>query len=254
MPGRTASGRTTSLERMNAPLTPEVFLANADHTLLVPDATPAELDAFIDNAVVLGVARVCVSPTLIPRDKRGIEIVTVVGFPSGVHTAESKAFEARQAIENGADEIDMVVNPGLIAAGDWDAVEHEISVVREATSGHVLKVILETAALEDDEIVAASRAAAASGADFVKTSTGFHKAGGATAHAVRLMADAVGGSLGIKASGGTRTAEAAREMWAAGATRFGVSATEAIVQGWNQQPGESAASTSAEAGGEADKY
>jgi len=98
----------------------------------------------------------------------------------------------------------------------------------------VLKVILETAALEDEEITAASRAAEAAGADFVKTSTGFHKAGGATAHAVRLMADAVGGRLGIKASGGTRTSAAAREMWEAGATRFGVSATAAIVEGWDE--------------------
>lgn len=214
------------------PLNPEVFLATADHTLLAPDTTVAELEAFVETAAALGVARVCVSPTLIPVDKRGLEFVTVAGFPTGVHSAESKAFEAQAAIAAGADEVDMVVNPGLIAAGEWDGVEAEIRAVREATTGHVLKVILETAALEDAEIAAACRASEAAGADFVKTSTGFHPAGGATTHAVRIMADTVGGRLGVKASGGIRTAETAREMWAAGATRFGVSATEAIVQSW----------------------
>ena len=214
-------------------LTPEVFLANADHTLLAPETTPAELDAFTRAAEALGVARICVSPTLIPADKRGLEIVTVVGFPSGVHTAAAKAFEARTALSDGADEIDMVVNPGLIAAGDWGGVEAEIRAVREATDGHVLKVILETAPLDDEEIAAACRAAEAAGADFVKTSTGFHKAGGAELRAVRIMSETVGGKLGIKASGGIRTAEDARAMWDAGATRFGVSATAAIVADWN---------------------
>lgn len=216
-------------------LTPEIFLATADHTLLAPETTPAELEAFVQAAAALGVARICVSPTLIPADKHGLEVVTVVGFPSGVHTAASKAAEARIALADGADEIDMVVNPGLIAAGDWDGVENEIRAVREATTGHVLKVILETAALEDEEIAAACVAAESAGADFVKTSTGFHKEGGASLRAVRVMADTVGGTLGIKASGGIRTAEVAREMWAAGATRFGVSATGAIIAGWENR-------------------
>lgn len=215
------------------PLTPEVFLANADHTLLAPETTPAELTAFTRAAQALGVARICVSPTLIPEDKRGLEIVTVVGFPSGVHTAAAKAFEARTALDDGADEIDMVVNPGLIAAGDWGGVEEEIRAVRKETVGHVLKVILETAPLDDEEIAAACLAAEAAGADFVKTSTGFHQAGGAELRAVRIMAETVGGKLGIKASGGIRTAEDARAMWNAGATRFGVSATAAIVADWN---------------------
>ena len=213
-------------------LTPEHFLANADHTLLAPPTTAAELEAFLVDAVALGVKRVCVSPSLLPVDKRGLEIVTVVGFPSGVHKAEVKAFEAAQAVRDGADEVDMVVNPGLVHAGDWTGVEAEIRAVREASVGKVLKVIIESASLTDEQIVGCCRASEAAGADFVKTSTGFSAAGGASVHAVKIMADTVGGRLGVKASGGIRDAETARELWAAGATRFGVSATGAIVAGW----------------------
>lgn len=213
-------------------LTPEHFLANADHTLLAPPTTAAELDTFLGDAVALGVKRVCVSPSLLPVDKRGLEIVTVVGFPSGVHKPEVKAFEAAQAVRDGADEVDMVVNPGLVHAADWAGVEAEIRAVREACGGKVLKVIIESASLTDEQIVGCCRASEAAGADFVKTSTGFNAAGGASVHAVKIMADTVGGRLGVKASGGIRDAETARELWAAGATRFGVSATGAIVDGW----------------------
>ena len=215
-----------------AALTTDHFLANADHTLLAPPTTAADLHAFLADAAELGVKRVCVSPSLLPVDKRGLSIVTVVGFPSGVHHAEVKAFEATRAIADGADEIDMVVNPGLVHAGDWDGLEAEIRAVREATTGHVLKVIIESASLTDEQIVASCRAAEAAGADFVKTSTGFNAAGGASVHAVELMAATVGDRLGVKASGGIRDAETARALWAAGATRFGVSATGAIVAGW----------------------
>src|SRR5690606_18138218 len=128
----------------------------------------------------LGVKRVCVSPSLLPVDKRGREIVTVVGFPSGAHSAAAKAFETGQAVRDGADEIDMVVNPGLVQAGDWAGIESEIRAVRAACEGHVLKVILETASLTDEQIVECCRASEAAGADFVKTSTGFHAAGGAS--------------------------------------------------------------------------
>ncbi len=214
-------------------LTPEHFLANADHTLLAPPTTAAELETFLDDAAALGVKRVCVSPSLLPVDKRGLEIVTVVGFPSGVHKAEVKAFEAARAIADGADEVDMVVNPGLVHAGDWDGVEAEVRAVREASAGKILKVIIESASLTDDQIVGCCTASEAAGADFVKTSTGFNAAGGASAHAVKLMAETVGGRLGVKASGGIRDAETARELWAAGATRFGVSATGAVVAGWD---------------------
>lgn len=213
-------------------LTPELFLEVADHTLLAPTTTAVELDEFLESAAALGVKRVCVSPSLLPVDKRGLEIVTVVGFPSGVHSAAAKAFEAAQAVRDGADEVDMVVNPGLVRAGDWRAVEAEIKAVRDACEGHVLKVIIESASLTDVQIVGCCHAAEAAGADFVKTSTGFHSAGGSSEHAVRIMADTVGDKLGVKASGGIRDAETARKLWAAGATRFGVSATAAIVSDW----------------------
>lgn len=214
----------------NNRLTAKIFAENADHTLLAADTTPEKLEAFLVGAVELGVKRVCVSPNLLPVDKRGLEIVTVVGFPSGAHKAAIKAAEAKQAVLDGADEVDMVVNAALIKAADWDAVAAEISAVKAACDGKPLKVILETANLSDEEIVLSAKAAAAAGADFVKTSTGFHSFGGASAHAVKLMAETVGESLGVKASGGIRTAADAQKMWDAGATRFGVSATAEILR------------------------
>lgn len=221
-------------------LSQQDFLAHADHTLLAPGTTRDELEAFVRRAREIGVARVCVSPSQLPVDADALgdlEVVTVVGFPSGEHTAAVKAAEAAEAVANGAHEIDMVLRRGPVRdaalTGDWSAVEAEIRAVREASAGRPLKVIIESAVLNDAEIVGASRAAEAAGADFVKTSTGFDAAGGASAHAVRLMADAVGGRLGVKASGGIRTASAVRELHAAGATRFGVSGTAAIVDGWD---------------------
>ncbi|QIK64345.1 deoxyribose-phosphate aldolase [Leucobacter viscericola] len=214
-------------------LTAEHFLTIADHTLLAPGTTAAELDAFMVTAAEIGVSRVCVSSSLLPADARGAEIVTVVGFPSGAHHASVKVAETAEAVANGANEIDMVVNRGLVRAGEWAAVEDEIRAVREACPGRVLKVIIESAALSDEEIVESCRAAEAAGADFVKTSTGFDPAGGASVHAVRLMAATVGDRLGVKASGGIRTTAAVRELWAAGATRFGVSGTAAILAEWD---------------------
>ena len=216
-------------------ITPDLFRDLADHTLLASDTTAAALDEFLAAAEQLGVKRVCVLPSLLPVDKRGREIVTVIGFPSGAHAADAKAFETRRAVADGADEIDVVVNLGLVRAQDWIGVEAELQAVREACPGLVLKVILETAALSDEEIVGACQAAERAGVDFVKTSTGFHATGGASLHAVRVMADTVGGRLGIKASGGIRDAATVRDMWAAGATRFGVSATGAILEGWNDE-------------------
>lgn len=224
-------------------LTGATFLEVADHTLLAPGTTRAEFEEFLDNAAKLGVKRVCVSPTLLPVDKRGLEIVTVVGFPTGVHTADVQAFEAAVAVRDGADEIDMVVDPGRVQAGDWAGLEADIRTVRDAVPGNVLKVIIESAGLSDEQIVGCCRAAEAAGADFVKTSTGFSQAGGASEHAVRLMAETVGDKLGVKASGGIRTPETARALWAAGATRYGVSATENIVRTWDDAPTAEAAST-----------
>ncbi|QZY51752.1 deoxyribose-phosphate aldolase [Leucobacter tenebrionis] len=221
-------------------LSKQQFLSVADHTLLAPGTTREELVEFLGAARDLGVRRVCISPSLLPldaADRGSLEAVTVVGFPSGAHRSEVKAAEAAQAVADGADEIDMVLNRGLVreaaATGEWAAVEGEIHAVRAACPELVLKVIIESAALTDAEIVGACRAAEAAGADFVKTSTGFDPAGGASLHAVRLMTETVGGRLGVKASGGIRTAAAVRELWAAGATRFGVSGTAAILEAWD---------------------
>jgi deoxyribose-phosphate aldolase len=209
--------------------------AMIDHTLLKPEATADEVTALCEEATDLGVAAVCVSPSHLPIHAGlgvGIEVATVIGFPSGAHQPAVKAHEAEVAVDAGADELDMVVNLGLVKAGEWLAVGDDVAAVRAATPGHVLlKVILETAALTDAEIVDACRAAEEAGADYVKTSTGFHPTGGATVAAVTLMAATVGGRLGIKASGGIRDAATALAMVEAGATRLGCSASRAILAG-----------------------
>jgi deoxyribose-phosphate aldolase len=167
---------------------------------------------------------------VLPVDADGLRVVAVCGFPSGCHHSEIKRAEAARSIADGADEIDMVINLGAVAAGDWAAVEADIAAVRSAVPApQLLKVIIESAVLGDEQIVGACRAAEAAGADFVKTSTGFHPAGGASVHAVELMARTVGGRLGVKASGGIRTAAAVRAMIDAGATRLGLSGTAAIL-------------------------
>lgn len=207
--------------------------AMVDHTLLKPEATPADVAALVAEARSLGVLAVCVSPSALPLEDTGdLVVATVCGFPSGKHASEVKAAEAARAVADGADEVDMVIDVGTARAGLWDAVRDDVAAVRAAVPApRVLKVIIESAALEDDAVVAACRAAEAAGADFVKTSTGFHPSGGATEHAVRLMAGAVGGRLGVKASGGIRTAEQAAAMVAAGATRLGLSSSAAVLEG-----------------------
>jgi len=207
--------------------------AMIDHTLLRPEATTDEVTALCEEATDLGVAAVCVSPSHLPIHAGlgvGIEVATVIGFPSGAHQPAVKAHEAEVAVDAGANELDMVVNLGLVKAGEWLAVGDDIAAVRATTPGHVLlKVILETAALTDAEIVDACRAAEDVGADYVKTSTGFHPTGGASVAAVALMAATVGGRLGIKASGGIRDAATALAMVEAGATRLGCSASRQIL-------------------------
>ena len=170
---------------------------------------------------------------MLPLDvPEGLKVACVVGFPSGAVKPEVKAFEAALAVADGADEIDMVINIELLKDGRLAELQREIEAVRRAVPApRVLKVIIESAALTDDEIVAACRASAQAGADFVKTSTGFHPAGGASTHAVALMRATVGDALGVKASGGIRDAETALAMIDAGATRLGVSATNAILAG-----------------------
>ena len=212
--------------------TPADVAALVDHTLLKPEATPADVAALVDEGVRLGVFSVCVSPSMLPLDARGLKVATVVGFPSGKVKSEIKAAEAARAIADGADEVDMVIDVGTARTGDFDAVEADVAAVRAAVpAGKVLKVIIESAALTDEQIVGTCRAAEAAGADFVKTSTGFHPAGGASVHAVRLMAETVGGRLGIKASGAIRDGAAALAMIEAGATRLGLSGTAAVLDG-----------------------
>lgn len=206
-----------------------------DHTLLKPEATAADVAALCAEANDLGVFSVCISPSFLPLAEGllapSVATCTVVGFPSGKHHAQIKAAEAARAVADGADEVDMVIDVGAARAGDWGLVEQEVAAVRAATTGKLLKVILETAALTDDQIVRACQICADAGADYVKTSTGFHPAGGASEHAIALMAATVGGRLGVKASGGIRTASAALALVAAGATRLGLSGTRVVLDG-----------------------
>lgn len=205
-----------------------------DHTLLKPESTAADVAALVAEGRRLGVKAVCVSPNMLPlADTGDLVIATVCGFPSGAHKSEVKAVEAARAAADGAQEVDMVINLAQATTGDNDAVEADIRAVREAMPADVLlKVIIESAALTDEQIVAVCERAEAAGAQFVKTSTGFHPAGGASAHAVELMARTVGGRLGVKASGGIRTPDAALAMVEAGATRLGLSSSAAILDGF----------------------
>lgn len=202
-----------------------------DHTLLKPEATPEDVIALLREAEELGTYSLCVSPSMLPLETT-VKVATVCGFPSGQHASSVKAAEAADSAAKGADEVDMVINVGLARAGEFAAVEQDIRAVREAAPAPVvLKVIIESAALTDEQIVAVCEAAERAGADFVKTSTGFHPAGGATEHAVQLMRSTVGDRLGVKASGGIRTREAAEAMVAAGASRLGLSSSRAILEG-----------------------
>jgi deoxyribose-phosphate aldolase len=216
--------------------------ALVDHTLLKPEATEADVIALVEEAAALGVFAVCVSPSMIPvaykaagAHPEGLAIAAVAGFPSGKHLPAIKAREAAAAVESGADEVDMVIDVGSALAGNFADVAADIATVRSAVPGAVLKVIVESAALlslsGEETLVAVCRTAEESGADFVKTSTGFHPAGGASVVAVEIMAGTVGARLGVKASGGIRTAEHALAMLDAGATRLGLSGTRAVLDG-----------------------
>jgi len=208
-----------------------------DHTMLKPDATPEEIKELCEEAKNYHFASVCVNPgyvSLCSSILKGtdVRVCTVIGFPLGSNTTEVKKFETEQAIQNGATEIDMVINVGRLKAGDYDYVENDITqVVRTAKSRNALvKVIIETALLTDEEKVKACLICKKAGADFVKTSTGFSK-GGATVGDVALMKYVVGSSIGVKASGGIRSKEEAEAMIASGADRIGASASVKIVAG-----------------------
>ena len=213
--------------------------ALVDHTLLKPEATVVDVEKLVAEGADLGVFSVCVSPTLVAAAAAvapsGLAVAAVSGFPSGKHLAEIKARESQLAVAAGAVEIDMVIDVGAALSGDLDATAAEVAAVRAAVPGATLKVIVESAALLEFAGEAllqdVCRAAVGAGADFVKTSTGFHPAGGASTHAVRLMADTVAPRLEVKASGGIRDAEAALAMIEAGATRLGLSSSTAILDG-----------------------
>lgn len=222
-------------------LTRDELAQYVDHTLLKPESTDADVAALAEEATALGTYSICISPSKLPIALPAgstVKIATVCGFPSGAHHPEVKAAEAAHAVLDGAHEVDMVINLGAVKSGDWSQVQADIEAVRAAAAHPtVLKVIIESAALTDDEIVKACEASEAAGADFVKTSTGFHPAGGASVHAVGLMAKTVGGRLGVKASGGVRTAADALAMIAAGATRLGLSGTAAVLDGLDAPAG-----------------
>ena len=206
-----------------------------DHTVLKPETTSLDVIALFAEAEALAVYSVCVSPTFVLTARENlsaqIAVATVCGFPSGKHDTSIKAAEARLSVHQGADEIDMVIDIGQAYAGNWTAIEQDVDAVRAATASAVLKVILETAALDDEQMRQACLAAQRAGADFVKTSTGFHSSGGASVQAVQIMHEAVGGQLGIKASGGIKTWEQACALIDAGATRLGLSGTRAVLDG-----------------------
>ena len=207
-----------------------------DHTLLKPDATRDDIEQLCREAAQFCFASVCVNPNWVPLCAQllrnsGVKVCTVLGFPSGAHLPDVKAYEARRAVEQGAGEVDMVINIGALKSRDYALVEQDIrGVVQASGRDTIVKVILETALLSRDEKVMGATLAKAAGADFVKTSTGF-ASGGATVEDVHLLRETVGPDIGVKASGGIRTPEDARRMVEAGASRIGASASVKIVRG-----------------------
>lgn len=222
-------------QRSNSAITVETMAKAIDHTVLKPDAVPADLEIIANEAIANGFCAVCVNSCHVAevgQHLKGsdVHICTVVGFPLGAMHPKAKAFEAEIAVENGASEIDMVLNIGALKSVEFNVAEKDILGVRQAIgSGRVLKVIIETCLLTDEEKVSACKIAAWAGADFVKTSTGF-SSGGATVEDVRLMKKTIGDSMQVKASGGIKTWQEAADMLTAGATRIGTSSGVAILQ------------------------
>jgi len=206
-----------------------------DHTILAPQATKEDVERLCKEAMEYGFHSVCVNSSFVYYCARllkdsGVAVCTVIGFPLGAMSTAGKTAEAEQAIRDGASELDMVIHIGMIKSGDWEYVKQDISSVVEAAKGRaIVKVILETCLLTDDEKVKACRICKECGADFVKTSTGFSK-GGATIEDVALMRRTVGSGMGVKASGGIRSLEDAQAMVEAGAVRLGTSSGVAIMQ------------------------
>ena len=206
-----------------------------DHTLLKPESTQEEIKQLTDEAKAYHFASVCVNPTWVAYAKEqlkdsDVKVCTVIGFPLGATTSQTKAFETQDAIANGADEVDMVINIGKLKSKQYDEVEDDIRAVVEASGDKLVKVIIEACLLTNDEKVKACQLSVAAGADYVKTSTGF-SLHGATIEDVALMRQTVGPDIGVKAAGGARSLADAEAFIAAGATRIGTSAGVAIVSG-----------------------
>lgn len=215
------------------PLTVDGLAAMIDHTILKPESARSDVERAVAEGVAAGCASVCVQPAWVPHavEVAGgrVPICSVVGFPHGANLSETKASEAAAVIAQGATEVDMVADLAALADKDDRAVAEDISRVRAAVPHVILKVILESALWQPAQLRAACEAAVSGGADFVKTSTGFHPTGGATADAVQTMRDAVGTRAMVKASGGIRTLEDVEAMIDAGADRLGMSATSAVL-------------------------
>ena len=209
------------------------ILGRVDHTILTPTATWEQVKAVCDEGVACGTASVCIPPRYVKKAAEHLgsrlKVCTVIGFPNGYSTPEVKVFETEDAIRNGADEIDMVINLGLAKAGDWEGVLQEIRAVKLACRGRILKVIVEACQLTREEKIAMCRVVSMSGADFIKTSTGF-STGGATVEDVKLFKENISPDTRIKAAGGIRTFEQAQAMIEAGADRIGASALVALAK------------------------
>ena len=206
-----------------------------DNTALKPDCTPDVIEKLCAESIVYGCASVCVIPAYVPLVAEllkgtEVKVCTVIGFPLGMNASEVKAFEASYAEKQGAEELDMVINVGMLKAGNDEYVQKDIEAVVKASNGKLVKVIIETCLLTDEEKVRACKLAKAAGADYVKTSTGF-STGGATTHDIALMRETVGAEMGVKASGGIRDYETAKAMIEAGASRIGASSGKKIVDG-----------------------
>ena len=209
------------------------ILARVDHTILGTTATWEQVKTICDEAIEFKTASVCIPPCYVEQAVRYMEgrvkVCTVIGFPNGYHTTAAKVAETRQAVEEGAEEIDMVINLGMAKSGNWDALEKEIAAIKAACQGQLLKVIVEACQLTEEEKKQVCRAVTAAGAEYIKTSTGF-STGGATVEDVRLFREYIGPEVKIKAAGGIRTFEQAQAMVEAGADRIGASALVALAR------------------------
>lgn len=212
----------------------KTILKTVDHTLLKQTSTWEDIKIICDDAMKYEVASVCIPPSFVKKAKEYVgdkmQVCTVIGFPNGYNTTAVKVYETKDAISNGADEIDMVINLGMLKENRLVEIEEEIKAIKEACGEKILKVIIETCLLTEEEKVKACELAKKAGADFVKTSTGF-STGGATPEDIKLMRETVGPDMGVKASGGVRSIEDAEAVIKNGATRIGASASIAICEG-----------------------